>query len=162
MEIVLRNCIDSQLNLDNLSLSLFFFSLPDPSCRYLINATSTRDRIRPSDFHISDCRLTYGNYTVVIWELSIYILVPPPPLCRPSPALFRNIDPTNRPNCRTSRLKNEVATSTKFIARQRKGYKKGERDRGNAGRRYTLAITALGRPRPNHFARPTMLSVRKP
>lgn len=111
---------------------------------------STRDRIRPSDFHIH-IRLPFDvrDYIVVIWELSIYAFVPR--MTRPT----RNIDTASRLLLNVA-FENEVTKNTRFIVCQMKRDKKGTVEMLGAGT--ILAITALGRPRTNHFARPTMLS----
>lgn len=74
---------------------------------------STRDRIRPSDFHISDCRLTYGAAQSLFGN---YLFIPRMTPLSPTPLPTRNIDRTSRPLPNVV-FENEVTTNTKFIAR---------------------------------------------
>jgi len=107
---------------------------------------SMHDRIRPSDFHISNCRLTYD--IVVIWELPIYTFVSRMTLLSFPKYWFYESPTTER------RLKMRLRKIQDLLFARGRGTRKG--DRGNAGT--IFAITALGRPRTNHFARPTIFS----
>lgn len=114
---------------------------------------STRDRIQPSDFHIFDRRLTYetprslfGNY-LFIPRMTPSIL--PPPHFSPEISISRVA------RSRTSRSKMRLRQIQNLLFARGRGTRRAV-EMLSAGT--TFAITTLGRPKTNHFARPAMLS----